>query len=172
MPMFGSSDTKLVVLRGNSGCGKSSTALAIRDAHRGRLAWLEQDYVRHVLLRERDDAGGANVQLISLIARCALDDGYDVILEGTLKLGHYGDMLRSLHADHAGGTYFYYFDVSFEETVRRHATRPQAAEFGADQMRQWYRREDMLDEVHERIIPESASLAVTVSRILRDAWRE
>jgi hypothetical protein len=39
-------------------------------------------------------------------------------------------MLDGLRRDHLGLSYFYYLDVSIDETVRRHAPRPQAAEFG------------------------------------------
>ena len=37
-------------------------------------------------------------------------------------------MLAELDHDHSGVSGFYYLDVSLEETLRRHATRPEAAE--------------------------------------------
>lgn len=43
---------------------------------------------------------------------------------------------ETLHRDHQGISRFYYLDVPFTETMRRHA-RPQAAEFGEAEMRGW-----------------------------------
>src|SRR5262245_10391418 len=84
MGMTGTSRSRLVVLRGNSGSGKSSTAQALRE-HRGRsLAVAEQDYLRRRVLKERDVAGGANIELVSVVARFALDRGYDVVVEGIM----------------------------------------------------------------------------------------
>lgn len=163
----GTTDTTLVVLRGNSGSGKSTTARALRD-RLGRGAWVEQDYLRRILLREHDAAGGANIGLIDQTTRYALDHGYHVVLDGILDAGRYGAMLRGLHADHAGRSAFYYFDVPFDETVRRHATRPQRDAFGAEEMRGWYRERDLLGQVPETLVPAAATLAETVDRILAD----
>jgi hypothetical protein len=55
--------------------------------------------------------------------------------------------------------------VSLEETLRRHGTRPQAAEFTTDQMRGWYRAEDLLHFTGERVIPEASTIDETVAYI-------
>jgi predicted kinase len=160
----------LVVLRGNSGSGKTSTAMALR-ARLGRgLALVQQDVMRRMVLKERDVPRGANIGLISMTTRYALDHGYDVILAGIMHAERYADMLCALVADHRGHTVFYYFDVSFAETLRRHATRPEAREFGVEDMRGWYRDRDLLSFVEERIITESAGLEDTVDRVLRDVF--
>jgi hypothetical protein len=50
----GSPETCLVVVRGNSGCGKSSTALAVRS-HLGRTCALaQQDLVRRTVLIDQN----------------------------------------------------------------------------------------------------------------------
>ena len=48
------------------------------------------------------------------------------MLEGILFSGKYGPMIASLLDAHRGATHVFYLDVSFEETLRRHATRAQA----------------------------------------------
>jgi hypothetical protein len=53
-----------------------------------------------------------------------------------LYADHYGAMLVQLRADHRGPTHGYYLHVPFEETVARHATRPQANEYGEAEMRE------------------------------------
>lgn len=167
----GTEDTRLVVLRGPSGSGKSSTACRLR-AHLGRsVALVEQDYFRRVVLKERDVPGGANIELISTAARFALDRGWNVIIECILHAECYADMLDELCHDHLGTSVFYYFDVAWEETLRRHETRPQAAEFGIDEMRKWYRAGDQLGYgEEERIIPQTSTLDEAVRRILNEAF--
>ncbi|MFD1535586.1 hypothetical protein [Nonomuraea guangzhouensis] len=63
----------------------------------------------------------------------------------------------------------YYLDVSWQETLRRHDTRPQRAQFGPDDMRPWYLEQDVLPDAMETIIDESSTLDDTVRLIVRDA---
>jgi hypothetical protein len=160
----------LVVLRGNSGSGKTSVAMGLRTRLGRGLALVQQDVLRRLVLKERDVPRGANIGLISMTTRYALDHGYDVILEGIMRAERYADMLAALAADHRGPTVFYYYDVSFTETVRRHGTRPQASEFGVEDMCQWYRDRDLLPFTEERILTEAASLPDTVDRILCEVF--
>lgn len=113
--------------------------------------------------------GGANIGLISLTARYALDHGYHVIIEGILHAARYADMLTQLATDHRGTTAFY-LDVSWDETLRRHATRPQAAEFGLEHMRSWYQHHDLLGVPDERLIPETSTLEHTTNQILDETF--
>jgi hypothetical protein len=132
-------------------------------------AWVEQDYLRRIVLRERDRPGGLAVGLIDQTVRYALDGGYHVILEGILHRAKYGPMLERLQQCHRGRTWFFYFDVSFEETIRRHATRPQATEFTPEQMAGWYDARDVLDLPDEYVIPQSSTLDETVAFIAATA---
>jgi gluconate kinase len=156
------------VVRGNSGSGKSSTAQEIRRRLGYGVAWVEQDYVRRTLLREHDRFGQPNVGLIELLVRYALDHGYHVVLEGILNNRTYGDMLRQLIADHAGVTGVYYFQLPFEETIRRHSTRELSKVVTAEQMRDWYRDVDLLGVPGEQVIGIDSTLDQTVDRILTD----
>ena len=165
----GSDRTRLIVLRGNSGSGKSSVAMALREAHGRGLAWVSQDLIRRIILREKDRPGGVNVGLIDHVARYSLDHGYHAVLDGIFYADRYEQMLDGLRRDHLGQSCFYYLDVSWEETVRRHATRPQAADFGVDDMRDWYRPRDLLTAVREQVIPETSTLQETTSLILAQA---
>ena len=126
----------LIVVRGNSGSGKSSVARAVRDAydHRG-LALVSQDVIRRDILRELDKPEAVNIGLIDAISRYALDHGHHVILEGILAASRYSSMLQKLRRDHSGTSSFFYLDVSYEETLRRHSTRPQRHQFSAEDMR-------------------------------------
>ena len=155
----------LIVLRGNSGSGKSSVARALRERYGYGLAWVEQDYLRRTLLREHDVEGGKNIGLIETNVRYCLGAGYVTVLEGILHAKHYAPMLSHLHTDFGGQ--WYYFDLPFEETVRRHATRSQATEFGPEQMRDWYKERDLLPFVNETVISSEQTLTQTVDTILQ-----
>jgi len=164
----GGESTRLIVLRGNSGSGKSSVAAAVRARHGRGIALVGQDNLRRVILRERDVPGGANVDLIGMVARYALDHGFHVVIDGILYAANYGAMLDGLRRDHRGMSRFYYLDVPFEETMRRHATRPQAAEFGRAEMSGWYRADDLLPGGIEQVIPAASPLDATVLQVMRD----
>ncbi|HUN36994.1 MAG TPA: AAA family ATPase [Trebonia sp.] len=169
MPLTGSKATRLIVLRGNSASGKSSVAPGIRGRYGRGLAIVGQDNLRRDVLREHDKPGAANIGLIELTARYALDHGYHVIVEGILFSSHYGDMLTTLTSDHRGTTRLYYLHVPFEETLRRHATKPQATDYGEAEMSAWYRELDLLPGSTERIITQDATLDDTIAAIMSDA---
>jgi len=159
---------RLIVVRGNSGSGKTSVALAIRQVYGRGVAWVSQDTFRRTVLRDFDQPGGRNIGLIDLVVRYALARGYHVLLDGILDASRYEPMLAGLRRDHVGPSFFYYLDASLEETLRRHDTRFERTEFGAEDMRRWYRPRDSLTTIPERVIEESSTLAETVSVILGD----
>ncbi|QES57210.1 kinase [Streptomyces venezuelae] len=155
---------RLIVLRGNSGSGKTAVATELRHRLGRRLAVVGQDNVRRVILKERDTPGAANIGLIDTITRYSLIHGFHTLVEGILSATRYGEMLQQLHRDHGG--HFFYLDVPFEETLARHATRPQAADFGADEMADWYRAQDLLPGVPEHVIGLKSSLSETADLIM------
>jgi predicted kinase len=153
---IGSEATTLIILRGNSASGKSSVAAEIRRRYGRGIAIVGQDNLRRIVLREHDKPNAANIGLINLTARYALDHGFHVIVEGILYASHYSDMLATLCADHRGTTHLYYLHVPFEETLCRHATKPQAAEYGEAEMAAWYRELDLLPGGVEHIVSAEA----------------
>ena len=159
----------LVVIRGNSASGKSAVAAAIRARHATRdLAIVSQDTLRRDVLREHDIAGGANIDLLKLTTRHAASCGFSVIVEGILRTDHYGPMLAELISGHPGPAFAYYLDIPFKETLRRHASKPQSAEYGEAEMRGWYRERDLLPGGIEQVITAESSLADTIATIMAD----
>jgi len=153
---------RLIVLRGNSGAGKSTVAGELRAKLGRGVAIVDQDTVRRKLLREHDVEHGVN------IVRYTLASDYVVILEGILHAGRYGEMLRRLHHDFGGSWYF--LQVGWDESLRRHQTRPQRTEFTPEQMRE-FPRADLLDGVDEQIVPQHSTAAETVQQILTENGR-
>ncbi|MEV6282288.1 AAA family ATPase [Kribbella sp. NPDC051770] len=166
--MIGSTTSRLIVLRGNSGSGKSTTARHLRSRLGRGTAIVEQDQIRRVLLWEKDHPGNAAIDLIGLNARYCLDRGFDVIVEGIMHADRYGDMLRALTAEHRGTTRHYYFDIPFEETLVRHATRSWAANVAPESMREWYEARDLLAGVEQHVFDEHQDRDAVLVRILGD----
>jgi hypothetical protein len=140
----------------------------VRERFGRGLALVGQDNLRRVVLRERDRPGAANIGLIDLTARYALDAGYHVVVEGLLYADRYGEMLARLRSDHRGPTHAYYLHVPFEQTLLRHATKPIADEFGEAELRDWYRELDLLPGGIETVIGPDSTLMETVDRIMLD----
>ena len=162
----GRADTRLVIVRGPSGSGKSTVAAALRRRMGRGTALVQQDYLRRILLWEKDVPGGVNIGLIDTVVRHSLDSGYSVVLEGILAFDHYGPMLTALVSDHVGATVCAYLDVPFEETLRRHTTRPQAAEFTPEQMAGWFALDDRLRVGREIVVGQESSADETVELLV------
>jgi predicted kinase len=144
---------RLVVIRGNSGAGKTTLAHKVRDAV------LERSLATRVTVVEQDRS------LIPTVARFGLERGYDVIVEGILGRPKYGAMLRELMAE-AESAHAFYLDVAFDETLRRHATKPNAADFGEADMRAWWRQDDLLGVPGETVLAGTLTLDESVDVVL------
>jgi hypothetical protein len=165
----GDAQTRLVVVRGNSGSGKSALAAAVRAARPRGVAVLGQDVLRRQILHVPDGPGALSVPYLDLSARFALDHGLHVVVEGILHAEVYGDVLRGLVDDHVGVSRCYRYELPFEETVRRHATKGATAqEFGEREMRSWWRGPDPLHGVAERVIGPDSTLERTLQTVLSD----
>ncbi|MGW1061167.1 AAA family ATPase [Micromonospora rubida] len=158
----------LVIIRGNSGSGKTTAAREVRRRFGRGAALLEQDYLRRTVLREHDSASIDPVApaFITATARTALDLGYHVILEGILHTERYATMLHQLITNHPGPVAVFYLDVSFHETVRRHLNRAEPIPVTPDEMRGWYTHRDLLDIPKETVIGENSTLEQSVTTIL------
>ena len=119
------------------------------------------------MLAEKDKPNSPNIELIDLIARFGFSHQQIVIVEGILSAARYGQMLKAL-MNTADQSLVYYFDLSFDETLRRHAHRPKAAAFGAEAMHRWFRPHDYLGVPNEHLIQADQSQDTVVSRILAD----
>lgn len=167
--MTGTPQTRLIVLRGNSGSGKTTVARALQQQRgRDQLAVISQDVVRREVLRANDLADNPAIGLIDLMARYSLDQGFSVIVEGILHPDRYGDMLTRLVRDHKGRSLAYFWDVPFDETLRRHTTKPKAAEFGEAEMRDWWYGAAYIDGLAETTLGVEETLNDVLGRISAD----
>ncbi len=159
---------KLIILRGNSGSGKSSVSKSLQK-HIGRNTLLiPQDTIRRELLWAHD---GYNTTVLPLLITL-LQYGYEhcevVILEGIFNAKWYEPLFHTAVELYGKNIYAYYYDLSFEETLKRHETRDLRFNFGEEEMRRWWNEKDYLACIHETTIDESLSLEETVRMILND----
>ncbi|MEU7141361.1 AAA family ATPase [Nocardia sp. NPDC046473] len=158
----------LVTIRGNSASGKSTVAKAVQQRFdHSRCVVVPQDVVRRQMLRESDEPGAFNITLIEQIARTCLASGRLVIVEGILDAHRYGPMLQRLAAA-ATRSLHYSFDLTFAETLSRHAGRPQAATIPEQMMAQWYHGWQPVAGLDEVRIDATWTLEQIVDRIHRD----
>lgn len=163
-------DSRLVMLRGNSGSGKTTAARFLQHLiGRGTLV-VSQDVVRRDMLWARDE-GGAIPLLLELI-------GYGqrhspvTILEGILRTDWYGPLFEEVQSRFGENILAYYYDIPFEETLRRHAMRPQRFQFGEADMRSWWRERDLIGSIPEAILTAELTARGAARRIYRDIMGE
>ena len=91
-----------------------------------------------------------------------------VLVEGFYETDIYGQMLKQLKKLFAPQVFAYYYDLSFEETVRRHQTRVKQEEFTPSDMKRWWKDRDFLGWEEEAFFSDKVSLEDAFQKICRD----
>lgn len=164
--------SKLIIIRGNSGSGKTTVAKEVRsrigDGLSDNTMLVQQDTLRREILRERDRLDKRSIiELIELVVEFGRKQDRVVIVEGILSAKKYGPMLRKL-ANKFDKAYVYYFDLPFEETLVRHVSKSNAHEFGEKEMREWWNEKDYLSIPGEKILHKNLSADDVVRMIITD----
>ncbi|MEK6453879.1 kinase [Caldifermentibacillus hisashii] len=150
-------ESKLIIIRGNSGSGKSTIAKSLQKHFGHGTLLVSQDTIRRDMLKVHDRDGNLSIDLIRQIAEYGKDKCNFVIVEGILYKKRYGDMLNHLIRFYNERAYVYYFDLSFEETVKRHNSRTKKIEFGEHSLRAWWIPNDYLGVDNETILTNEMS---------------
>lgn len=156
---------KLIIIRGPSGSGKSSVSKALLKTCEKPTLLIHEDEIRFMFnnWKQPDHAASKELAVASILS--GLKSGYDVIYEGISNVKTYDKYFQQIFKKHPTENYFFYLDVSFEESLRRHETRPEKSEFGAEEMKSWQVYASPTGYEHEIIIPEHSSLEDTVTAI-------
>lgn len=158
----------LVIIRGNSGSGKTSVSRALQKKLGRNTFLISQDTVRREMLYARDGADTAALPLmIELLRYGSVNCGY-VILEGILNADWYKPLFEAAVNFFKNRITAYYYDLSFEETLKRHKTRKQADEFGEPEMRGWYKEKDFIGLIPEKVFDEAVSFEDAVDIVYAD----
>lgn len=160
--------SKLIILRGNSGSGKSSVAKELqRQVGRNTLV-LPQDTVRREMLWVKDGYDTSAIPLLISLLQYGHKNNEVVILEGILHSKWYRPLFEEAVKLFGTNIYAYYYDLPFEETLKRHETKEKRFEFGEKEMRQWWNEKDYIGFIPEKTISKELSLEAVVNMILSD----
>ena len=151
---------KIVVLRGNSGSGKTTIANRIRELikkeYNDNIVIISQDTIRREVLNVHDkDNSKMVIDFILDLIKLSTSSGKNVILEGIFNRKYYEEMfitIKNMFKEES--VIAYYFDLSFEETVNRHLGRKQKDEFGIEELKKWWIDKDYLECIEEKRICE------------------
>lgn len=160
--------SRLLILRGNSGSGKTTIAKRLQRELGSRTMLVSHDVLRREILRVKDEVGNPSIQLVYDMVMYGSTICYDVILEGILPTKKYGEMLHRLVQDFDGRVFAYYFDIPFEETLKRHLSTSTSNDYGEKEMRQWWKDNDYLTAQQETILTSNMSEAQIIQMMLRD----
>ncbi len=159
---------KLIVLRGNSGSGKTTTAKNLQKRFGRNTMLISQDYVRRDILMAKDGFDSKAIPLMQIMLEYGRKNCEVVILEGIMYADWYNPLFELAKKLYPNQLYAYYFDLSFEETSRRHQAREKNREFGEKEMREWWREKDFTDVFSETKIGPDLSLEQVTNLIYSD----
>ena len=77
----------------------------------------------------------------------------------------YRPLFEVIVEEYGVNVFAFYYDLPFEETLLRHNTKPNRADFGEQDMRRWWKEKDYINIIPERIITKDESLLDTVDMI-------
>ncbi len=156
---------KLIILRGNSGSGKTTIAKELQNSFGRNTMLISQDVIRRDMLKVKD---GENTEALPLMKELLIygrSHSDVVILEGIMYADWYKPLFELAIQLYDTRVYAYYFELPFEETLKRHQTKPNCNEFGEEAMRRWWREKDYSDVLNEKIITSEKDIQSIVSDI-------
>lgn len=158
--------SRLIILRGNSGSGKTTVARALQQRLGPNTLLISHDMVRMEMLHVRGEEGvRRSLPLMAELLRYGRRNSQYTILEGILPFEPYRELFETALREFGSGIFAYYYDIPFEETLRRHATKPNCGDFGEPEMRRWWREKDLMPIIPETILREDVSLDAAIELI-------
>lgn len=151
---------KLIILRGNSGSGKTTVAKELQRKFGKNTMLISQDAIRRNMLWVNDGENTPALPLMKELLRYGNQHCQVVILEGIMNREWYDSLFELALQLYGTRVYAYYFDIPFEETLRRHQTRAKCNEFGEEEMRKWWREKDFVEKLRE--------ICVTADKTMED----
>ena len=161
-------DVKLIILRGNSGSGKTTNAKALQKRFGHGTMLISQDVVRREILYVKDGPDPAAAQLLFELVLYGKEHCNLIILEGILNSTWYSELFEDLLKEFGDHIFAYYFDIPFEETLSRHQNKSNTHEFGEKEMREWWNEKDLLDIIPEICLHKDLTLDEIVDMVYLD----
>jgi predicted kinase len=160
---------KLIILRGNSGSGKSTVAKILQKKFGHETLLISQDEVRREMLWVRSGSHNKSMDLLNHLLLFGNANCDVTILEGILYSGTYQELFRQIEVLFKGQIFAYYFDLPFEETLKRNEQKQtKLYNVGEAEMRKWWRDKDFLKNISEKVLLKDMSLNDIVEQIYDD----
>lgn len=163
--------SSLIIIRGNSGSGKTTIAKALQQKFGHNTMLISQDVVRRDILKVKDGFDTKAIPLMKELLIYGKNYSEVVILEGILYADWYKPLFELAIAQFEQ-VFAYYYDLSFEETIKRHQTKDNCNEFGAEAMKRWWKEKDFIGIIPETILKSNLNLEETIDLIYKDLIRQ
>ena len=164
---------KLILLRGNSGSGKTTVARLLQNKIGPNTMVISHDMVRMQILHVWSKEGIEKSQPLMIeLLKYGKRHSEITIMEGVLPSKEYAPLFEAAVEEYGNNIYSYYWDIPFEETLIRHSTKPNCNDFGEEDMRRWWKEKDYLDTIPQTIIEKDLSLEDAVNLIYCDVMRK
>lgn len=159
---------KLIIIRGNSGSGKSTLAALLQRRIGNNTLLLPQDTVKKGLLLVRDGKDSPLQSLLIHLLRYGYENNAVTILEGILNSEWYQPLFEAAAELYRDNVYAYYYQVSLEETLKRHAKKEKKLWFGEQEMKLWWREKDPIGLIPEKILTQDITMEQAADFIIKD----
>ena len=156
---------KLIILRGNSGSGKTSVSKALQKRFGRNTMAISQDMVRREMLWVKDGVDTKALPLLINLLEYGRKNSEITILEGILDSEWYRPLFQKAVEEYGTNIFAFYYDLPFEETLLRHETKPNKDQFGEKDMRRWWKEKDYIGIIPERILTKDIRFSDTVELI-------
>lgn len=163
--------SKIILIRGNSGSGKTSVAKILQSKLGEGTFLISQDTVRREMLMVKDKKGNEAVSLLCELVKYGRENCEIVILEGILNSEIYYELFQTVKNEYNSNIFAYYYDLPFEETVLRHKTSLKVYDFNEDDMKKWWKDKDYIGFIKEKILTKNLNMESIVKLILKDIKR-
>lgn len=160
--------SKLIILRGNSGSGKTTVAKELQKKFGRNTMIISQDMVRREILKVNDGPKTEALPLMQELLNYGKKHSAITILEGIMYADWYQPLFECAVREFGDEIYAYYFELPFEETLKRHQARSKCNDFGEEEMRGWWREKDFLGFIKENVITKEEALVDIVERVYKD----
>ncbi len=119
---------------------------------------ISHDMVRMQILHTKDVEA---LPLIMQLLKYGRQNSDITILEGILSTKVYMPLFEMAVQEYGKNILAFYYDLPFEETLQRHATKPNRDDFGEQDMRRWWKEKDFIHIIPEKIITKNMGAAHT-----------
>ena len=139
------SEPILIIIRGNSGSGKTYLAKKVQNYYGTKQSLLiQQDIIRRDILHSDDHVGNISIELMTKMIEFGKQNYEITILEGILRKDVYSEMIEEAVNEFEGRALVFYLDISFEQTIKNNNKKE--ISFSTEQLKSWWREKDYLND--------------------------